>query len=551
MAYDVIFSGGTVVDGSGDAPRRADVGVTGERILAIGDLGAVQAVERVDCTGRVVSPGFIDIHTHYDPQILWDSNLTPSSWYGVTTVMLGNCGFTVAPMRPQTRKACIEMLGNVEAMSVKALEEGISWEFESFAEYLAAIERRKPILNVGVMVGHTTLRMHEMGEDTQRAATDTEVRGMRKQLDLAMRAGAWGLSTSKSPAQVGAGGKPVASRLAEFSELLELSSALADAGAGVIQGVGGPGLGIPQWAQLARRSGRPVTWCSLHQGVDGGRHWEYSKATAQARSEGADLWAQMTCMANNAQFMLRTPYILNGVPAFGKIASLPHEERLAILSDKTWQAEAQRQIDANEEKRSFQIRWDRVYLVETTVHHDLVGRTMQEIAGNRPPLEVCVELSRAEDLRTRFKLILFNYDEDEVARLLAQDSSILGLGDAGAHASQLCDGSFPMRLLGHYVRKRRDFPLEFGVWRMTGHPAKVYGMKERGLVRNGYFADLCVFDPQAIAEGPEKRVFDLPAGADRLIKDPIGIDHVMVNGKFIKRSGNNLPGTEAGRLLRP
>ena len=551
MAYDIIFSGGSVVDGTGDAPRRADVGVTGDRILAIGDLGAAQAGERVDCIGRAIAPGFIDIHTHYDPQILWDSDLTPSSWYGVTTVILGNCGFTVAPMRPESRKTCIETLGNVEAMSVKALEEGISWEFETFAEYLAAIERRKPLLNVGVMVGHTALRMYEMREDTQRAATDAEVRGMRRQLDLAMQAGAWGLSTSKSPAQVGAGGRPVASRLAEFSELLEISTALADAKAGVIQGVGGPGLGIPQWSQLALHTGRPVTWCSLHQGVDGGRHWEYSRATAQARSEGADLWAQMTCMPNNAQFMLRTPYILNGVPAFGNIASLPHEERLAILSEKTWQKEAQRQIDANEEKRSFQIRWDRVFLIETAVHHELVGKSMQEIAGNRPPLEVLVELSKAEDLKTRFKLILFNYDEDEVAKLLAQDSSILGLGDAGAHASQLCDASFPMRLLGRYVRERKDFPLEFGVWRLSGHPATVFGIKDRGLLRNGYFADLCVFDPQTIAEGPEQRVFDLPAGADRLIKDSIGIDHVLVNGKFIKRSGQNRPGAQSGSVLRP
>lgn len=551
MAYDIIFSGGTVVDGSGEVPRRADVALTGDRIAAIGDLGAAQAGERIDCTGRAISPGFIDIHTHYDPQILWDADLTPSSWFGVTTVMLGNCGFSVAPMRPETRNTCIETLANVEAMSVKALEAGISWEFETFAEYLAAIERRQPTLNVGAMVGHTALRMYEMGEDTQRAATDGEVRGMRKQLELAMQAGAWGLSTSKSPAQVGAGGRPVPSRLAEFSELLEISSALAQGNAGVIQGVGGPGLGIPEWAQLARRSGRPVTWCSLHQGVDGGRHWEYSRATAKARSEGADLWAQMTCMPNNAQFMLRTPFILNGVPAFGKIASLPHEERLAILSDKAWQAEAQRQLDANEERRSFQIRWDRVYLVETQAHHALVGKTMQEIAGDRPPLEVLVELSKAEDLKTRFKLILFNYDEDEVAKLLAQDSSILGLGDAGAHASQLCDSSFPMRLLSRYVRQRRDFPLEFGVWRLSGHPAKVYGIKERGLLRQGYFADLCVFDPQTIGEGPEKRVFDLPAGADRLLKDPIGIDHVLVNGKFIKRSGQDRPGAQCGRVLRP
>ena len=553
MAYDIVLVGGTVVDGSGSAPQRADVGVTGDRVTAICDLSAAQAGERVDCTGRVVAPGFIDIHTHYDPQILWDSDLTPSSWYGVTSVILGNCGFTVAPMRPEGRKTCIETLGNVEAMSVKALEEGISWEFETFDEYLKTIEGRKPLLNVGVMVGHTTLRMYEMGEDTQRAATTAEVAGMRKQLELAMQAGAWGLSTSKSPAQVGAGGRPVASRLAEYSELFELSGALAEAKAGVIQGVGGPGLGIPQWAELARNSGRPVTWCSLHQGVDGGKHWDYSKATAQARSEGADLWAQMTCMPNNAQFMLRTPYILNGVPAFGKIASLPHEERLAILSDKAWQKEAQRQIDANEEKRSFQVRWDRVYLVETTVHHDLVGKTVQAIADsmNRPALEVLVELSKAEDLKTRFKLILFNYDEDEVAKLLQQDSSILGLGDAGAHASQLCDASFPMRMLGRYVRERRDFPLEFAVWRMTGHPASVYGIKERGLVKNGFHADLCVFDPQTIAEGPEKRVFDLPAGADRLIKDPIGIDHTLVNGKFIRRGGQNKPGGQCGRVLRP
>lgn len=551
MAYDLIFSGGTLVDGSGDAPRRADIAVSGERIAAIGDLAAAQAGERIDCTGLVTAPGFIDIHTHYDPQILWDADLTPSSWFGVTTVMLGNCGFTVAPMRPESRQTCIETLGNVEAMSVQALETGIRWEFETFAEYLAAIERRKPTLNIGAMVGHTALRMYEMRADTQRAASDAEIGGMRRQLDLAMEAGAWGLSTSKSPAQVGAGGRPVPSRFAEFNELLELSGTLAAAKVGVIQGVGGPGLGIAQWAQLAKRSGRPVTWCSLHQGVDGGRHWEYSRATAQARSEGADLWAQMTCMPNNAQFMLRTPYILNAVPGFGKIANLPHEERLRILSDKTWQEETQRQIDANAEKRSFQIRWDRVYLVETEVHKDLVGKTVQEIAGNRAPLEVLVEMSQAEDLKTRFKLILFNYDEDEVAKLLVQDSSILGLGDAGAHASQLCDSSFPMRLLSRYVRERRDFPLEFGVWRLSGHPAEVFGIKERGLLRQGHYADVCVFDPMTIGEGPERRVFDLPAGADRLIKDPIGIEHVLVNGKFIRRAGQNRPGAQSGRLLRP
>jgi N-acyl-D-aspartate/D-glutamate deacylase len=326
---------------------------------------------------------------------------------------------------------------------------------------------------------------------------------------------------------------------------------MGQANVGILQGVGGPGLGIPEWAQLSRHTGRPVTWCSLHQGVDGGRHWEYSRATAQAREAGANLWAQMTCMPNNAQFNLRAPYILNGVPAFGKIASLPHEERLRVLQDGTWQQEAQRQIDANQEKRSFQIKWDRVYLIESEVHSDLVGKTLSEIAGSRPPLEVLVELSRAEDLKTRFKVILFNFDEDEVARLLVQDSSLLGLGDAGAHASQICDSSFPMRLLGRFVRERKDFPLEYGVWRLTGHPAEVFGVAERGLLRQGFYADICVFDPETIGEGPEQRVFDLPAGADRLIKNPIGIEHVLVNGKFIRRSGQNRAGVESGRILRP
>ena len=307
MSYDTILEGGTVVDGSGAAPVKADLAISGDRIAAIGDLSGAQAGERINCSGLAVSPGFIDIHTHYDPQILWDPDLTPTSWFGVTTIFLGNCGFTIAPMRPEGRDACIATLGNVEAMSVEALKAGISWEFETFKEYLEAIGRRKVGLNVASLVGHTALRMYALPDDPNRAASDDEIRVMQKEIEAAMSAGAWGFSTSKSSAQVGFGGRPVPSRMSTIEEIGALVDVLAGAGAGIVQGVGGPGLGVPQFADLARRSKRPVTWCSLHQGVDQGRHWEYSRQTAQMRSEGADIWAQMACAPIIGQFSWPVP----------------------------------------------------------------------------------------------------------------------------------------------------------------------------------------------------------------------------------------------------
>ena len=551
MSYDTIFEGGTVVDGSGAKPVRADVGIKGDRIEAIGDLSAAQSGERIDCKGLAVSPGFIDIHTHYDPQILWDPDLTPTSWFGVTTIFLGNCGFTIAPMRPSGRDDCIATLGNVEAMSVDALKAGISWEFESFAEYLAAIGRRKVGLNVASLIGHTALRMYSMG-DPNREATTEEIRAMQKEVESAMSAGAWGFSTSKSPAQVGVGGRPVPSRMASIEEIGALTDVLAGYAGGVVQGVGGPGLGVPEFAELARRSKRPVTWCSLHQGVDGGRHWEYSKQTADLRAKGADIWATMACSPIVGQFTLASPYVLNSVPCFGKIAGLPQSERLKYLSDPAWQAEAERQFAANTECRTFAIRFDRLMVSESSTHPEYDGRFIADLVPQgESPLGFMVDLARSEDMKTRFKLIMFNYDDTDVAGLLKQDSTILGLGDGGAHTSQLCDSSYPMHLLGHFVRERKDFPLEFGVWRLTGHPAQVYGVKERGLLKKGYFADICVFNPATVDEGPLKRVYDQPAGAERLIKEPIGIEHVMVNGHFIRRSGKSRTGASSGRLLRP
>ena len=551
MEFDILLKGGTIVDGSGGKPYRGDIAISGDRISAIGDLAGAEAGDTIDCTGLAISPGFIDIHTHYDPQILWDPEITPTSWFGVTTAIMGSCGFSVAPMRPASRATMIETLGNVEAMSVDALKAGISWEFESFDEYLKAVERRRPAVNIAGFVGHTALRLHEMPEDPHREAGKDDIKRMQASLEAAMSAGAWGLSTSKSPAHVGAGGKPVPSRMAGFDEIAALAEVLAASSKGVLQGVGGPGLDVPGFAKLAELSGRPVTWCSLHQGVDGGKHWEYSRQTKELRDQGANIWAQMACAPIIGQFTLARPYVLNSVPCVGKIAALPQEERIKFLSDPAWQLEAERQFAANVERRTYGVRFDRIVIGESASHPELVGKVVADIAGGGSPFGKMVEIALADDLATRFKLTMFNYNDEEVGKLLQQDSSMLGLGDGGAHTSQLCDSAFPLHLLGHFVRERQDFPIEFGVWRLTGHLADVFEIKDRGHLRQGYYADICVFDPATVDESPLKRVYDQPAGAERLIKEPIGVEHVLVNGQFIRKSGQSRAGLGAGRVLRP
>jgi N-acyl-D-amino-acid deacylase len=552
VSYDTIFAGGLVVDGTGAAPFAADVGVQGDRIAAVGDLSGAAAGERIDCTGLAVSPGFIDVHTHYDPQVLWDAELTPTSWYGVTTVMLGNCGLTIAPMRPASRDKCIETLGTVEAMSVDALKEGIKWNFESFGEYLEVVRSRRTSINVASFVGHTALRMYEMEDDPGGAASSDDVARMQRQLEAAMAGGAWGLSTSRSPSHVDGSGRPVPSRAADYEEVAALCDVLGSANAGVIQGVGGPGLVVKDFGRLALRTRRPTTWTSLHQGVDGNRQWDYVRDTMEARSEGANLWAQMACAAITSHFTLERPYFFHSVPGFARISKLGVAERIAAMQDKAWQAEVEAEFSNNASRRSFQIRFDRIFVDESDAHPELVGKSIAEIAGpGRAGLAAMVDLAAEEKLQTRFKLVMFNFDEDEVAKLLRQDPVLLGLGDGGAHLSQFCQADFPIRMLGHFVRERGDFPLEFAIWRLTGHLARVFGFKERGEIKPTYHADLCVFNPATIAEGRNKRVYDLPAGADRIIKEPTGIEHVMVNGRLIRRAGKSITGTGSGRILRP
>jgi N-acyl-D-amino-acid deacylase len=540
----LILRGGHVIDGTGAPARPADVVVGGSAILDVADPGSAVGGPVLDLDGLVLAPGFIDCHTHYDAQVLWDPDLTPSCWHGVTTVVMGNCGFGIAPTRPDARDTIARTLENVEGMSVEALSTGIPWTFESFPEYLDAVEDGPLRLNAAVMVGHTPVRLYVMGQEaTERAATDSEIACMRALVGEAMDAGAIGFATSMSPAHVGAYGKPVPSRLAERAEIFELAAALGERGRGVVAVTVGPGLYVGPLAELSQRIGRPVTWTALSASSE---HPTALETLERQAALPGDVWPQIACRPIVMQVTLADPFAFARADAFTEVLALSHDHRAATYRDPAWRERARADMAAK-----FGGRWDRVSVQETAVHHAVRDRSMADLAAERgaDPLDVMVDLALAEDLATRFRFVLANDDEADLAAVLRDDRSLLGLSDAGAHASQLCDAVFSTYLLEHWVRETGVLSLEKAVWRLTAHPASVFGLADRGRIAAGCAADLVAFDPDAIAVEEMERVHDLPAGADRLIARSRGIAHVWVNGEAIVRDGVDVA-RRPGRLIR-
>ncbi|MBK9178763.1 MAG: amidohydrolase family protein [Acidimicrobiales bacterium] len=545
---DLLLRNGIVVDGTGAPARPADVGVAGGRVVAVTEPGSEVAAgaEVVDLDGLALAPGFVDIHTHYDAQITWDPDLSPSCWHGVTTVVMGNCGFSVAPTRPEHRELVARTLENVEGMSLEALRAGIRWDFSSFGEYLDSIERHPVRLNVGALVGHTALRLFVMGDDaTERAATPAEVAAMRVLLAGALSAGALGFATSKLHTHHGAHGRPVPSRLAAMDELLALVAVLGEQGRGVVQATFGPGFNVPQFAELAAASGRPVTWTALLTGIGGpGKTREIVEQTAAA---GGEVWPQVACRPLVMQITLEDPFPFGTVPAFSEVLAAPRERRADLYADPAWRDRARPVIT-----EQWGRRWSKTTVQETVVHAVLRdGPNLAELAAARglDPFDLLCDLALEEDLATRFRIVLANDDEDELAGLLRDPRVVLGLSDAGAHASQLCDACFSTHLLGHWVRERQVLTLEEAVWRLSGQPARVFRVAGRGRIAEGFAADLVAFDPATVGPGPLERVHDLPGGADRLVARGVGVHDVWVNGTAIRRRGDDLP-ARPGALVR-
>jgi N-acyl-D-aspartate/D-glutamate deacylase len=554
MSADLVVAGGTVIDGSGAPGRKADVAVAAGRIAAIGK--GLRAHVTLDASGLVVCPGFIDIHTHYDAQVFWDPALTPSSYHGVTTVVAGNCGLSVAPTREAHRRFMVRILENVEDMNADSLVAGIPWDFESFADYLAAVARRGPVLNFGVYVGHTPLRLFVMGEEAfDRAATPDELRQMTEVLDDCMLSGAAGLATSFAVTHQDADGRPIPSRLADRVELEQLLAVLGRLGLGVFEVTPGPPGTIEDLYQLQPTVGVPFTYGALLSDPDG-RHEHLVERNRRGWAEGAEVWPQVTSRPVTVEFSVAQPGTLFTInPAFQALMGHPVDERRAAYADPGWRARAARGFEELERLRP---RWDTYQIAACRAHPELVGHRVAELAGRRgvAPLDVLLDLALdSADLDVRIRCIVANDDPDAVAGLLREDHCTLGLSDAGAHVSQLCDAPQASDFLGAWVRDRAVMPLEAAVRKLTGVQADLFGFADRGYLRPGAWADLVAFDPGTIGAGPVRRVQDFPAGADRLTADaPTGITHVMVNGTPIRVDGEPVDDgatPRPGQLVRP
>ena len=547
LAQRTVLRGARVIDGTGGPERSGDVVIQGDRIVSVDPAGSGVGENVVDLEGLVLAPGFIDVHTHYDAQLYWDPDLSPSSWHGVTSVVMGNCGFGISPTRVNDRETIIRTLENVEGMSGDALRSGMHWGFETFPEYIKVLKELPKRMNVAVLVGHTPVRQYVMGDDaSERAASPAEISSMRSIVGEAIDLGAVGFATSKSPSHFGDKGRPVPSAFAEAAEITEIARALQERDKGVVQVTRGADFFVNELAELAQEIGRPVIWTSLFTNSTWG---SASELVDRQDRLGGEVWPQMSCRPLVMQVDLLNPYPFGNIAAFKELLAEPPNRRATLYADPAWRDRA----------RPFlaDLWGDRLgqATIQESERHTLLknGPTLDELARARgvDSFDLLCDLSLEEDLRTKFRIVLANDDEEELALLLKDERVLLGLSDAGAHASQICDACFSTYLLGYWVRERKALSVEQAVWRMTGHPASVFRLGDRGQIQRGFAADLVAFDANTVGVEELERTFDLPAGADRLIAKSRGIEKVWIGGALSRDGGADLPLVHNGTLLTP
>jgi N-acyl-D-amino-acid deacylase len=556
MTYDLKITGGTIVDGTGKAGFIGDVGVKDGKVVALGKADGAAATT-IDATGKIVAPGFVDVHTHYDAQILWDRMLSISPWHGVTTTVIGNCGFGVAPTKAIHRKLILQTLEKVEGMSLDALQAGLGevWPFETFPQYLDTLEKRGSAINVAALFGHTPLRLYVMGEEsTERAATADEIGAMKKLMHEAMEAGAIGFGTSASISHNGYAGKPVPSRQAAVEEMDALVSVMGEMKRGLMQITIGRSFSTRHMAEVSRKYNVPVTWTALLSHLYGpGGHRKQLDLAAEQRRSGAMVIPQVSCRPLNFEVTFAEPFIFDVMKFMNDLAiedaKSPGARRRAY-ADPAWREKLRSEVTP-----LFQRWWDRVVIAWAPSHKELEEQPLTEAAAKLgvDPVDLALDIALATDLQARFRMAVMNFDEKEVAELITDPNTIIALSDAGAHASQLCDACYSTHLLGHWVRDRKVFSIEEAVHNLTQRPAEMFGITDRGVLAQGRPADIVVFDAKTVGPGPLKRVNDLPAGADRLVSQANGIDAVIVNGALIRQNNKDVfaaDGKLPGRLLR-
>ncbi len=553
MTYDLKITGGTIVDGTGTARFSGDVGITNGAVVAMGSAPD-EATTIIDATGKIVAPGFVDIHTHYDAQIMWDPLVSCSPWHGVTTVVMGNCGFSVAPTRPDHRDLIMRTLENVEGMSVAALRAGLGdWGFETFPEYLDAVERRGCAVNTAALIGHTAVRMYVMGEEaTEREATTVEIAAQRTVVREALEAGALGFATSRANTHVGYEGRPVPSRVATTEEIMEIAAALGDVG-GMMQATVGRGLSHSEFAAIAEATGANVSWTALLAGMRGpGSHRAELDKAAEIAGRGLPVYPQVAVQPVQFEMSWTAPFIYEAMKCFGPVSKADLAGKKAIYADATFRSEF-REKAGNGGKIGD--RWGRTDISWYPTNPELEGRNVQQLADeqNADQVDMVLDLALEADLDMRIIQDVINHDRDEIDELLHDPNTVIGLSDAGAHASQLCDAKYSTEFLSTFVRERQSFTLEEGVHMLTQRPAQVFGITDRGVLAEGLPADVVVFDAAEVGHLGKRRVNDLPAGADRIVSDAKGIDAVIVNGTIIRQNGVDqvtADGPLPGKLLR-
>jgi N-acyl-D-amino-acid deacylase len=565
MAFDLVIKNGVVIDGSGLPRFRADVGVREGRIASIGRIRE-SAKEIVDAEGRVVAPGFIDGHTHMDAQIFWDPLGTCSCWHGITSVVMGNCGFTLAPCADKDKQLVMRNLERAEDISADAMNVGIEWSWTTYREYLDTLERLPKGINYSGYIGHSALRTYVMGERAfDGPATEDDLRLMEAELRDALQAGAIGFTTSRSPSHETPDRRPVASRMAEWSEVRRLVNVMGDMNAGIFElageNVDRSGKVDPQLRRdyhmrlrdLAVESGRPITFGLFSRKDAPGVYKDYVNLLDETAAAGGRMFAQVHSRALSAVLSFRTQLPFDKLPVWKEIRKLPLAEQRAKFRDPEVRAQLITAARARYEgdARGTEARptaFDRLFVMES-VHG--VHRSVAAVASERScdPVQAMIDLGLETDFNVFFLHPIANEDQDIALDLMRLPRAVVTFSDSGAHVSQLMDSSLQTHLLAHWVREKQAFTLEQAVRMLTLVPATQWGLADRGLIREGMAADVVVFDPETIAAEMPEVVHDLPAGAKRLTQRCRGIAATVVNGQVLLRDGKHT-GALPGRLLR-
>ncbi len=560
---DVLIRGGTVVDGTGGPRRREDVGIQdGRLVMGAGSLGD-RADTVIEADGLMVAPGFVDLHTHYDAQLFWDPTASPSPLHGVTTVFAGNCGFSLAPCGPRDAEYLTAMLARVEGMPLTALESGLDWGWRTFGEWLDRLEGRVGV-NAGFLAGHSTLRRAAMGERAvgEPASVD-EVASMVQSLRMAMSEGAMGFSTSQAHTHHDGAGQPVPSRWAEPSELEALAAAVRDAPGTTVELVLSGSLNgfspeeVDLMASLSRAADRPVNWNVLGvSAADPGSTERQLAASDAAAERGATVVALTLPHTMRIRLSFETGVILDGLPGWREILALPPAKRLSALADP----EVRRRMDAGAQSEEAgilrhlavwrRLRFEETFTPETAPYE---GRSVGDVASERgqSPFDAMLDVVVADGLRTGLRPPIPESEDDWTARgrTWVDPRAVVGGSDAGAHLDTMCGAVYSTSLLGEGVRRHGVISWEEAVRQLTDVPARLYGLRERGRLARGWWADVVVFDPDAVGPGPERTRDDLPGGASRLYAESTGVEHVLVNGVEVVRRGA-FTGELPGRILR-